>query len=1061
MTTTNQQVGGPPIQWDEHRGNSVTIRAAHGSMSAHVATRYVRPADDIIDELEILLDAKDKAHSVDLYLIDPLPEVPGALTPEGDGGGMPDEAQMRALQGAGERGVLHFVQNDEPAGAIGPALAEYLVRTWFGPEAASAGVLIEGLGALAAAKADVGQSVEEANEWIRTELAAGRTPVVVGGGSGDDDMVRATPPGQAPDMGMDAEGPPEGMEPPPGMEGPPEGTFDMEPASWVGLDAPPASANASATVPPAASASFLHWLMTSAGPGALRQFFEIYTPERRDQAALEVFRQPLAALEERWLQSVSGQKPPTVLSFFKFLLPLMKPHIWSYLETFVYMMVSALFLVAIPIISGCMVDALARSDASNAGPDPGGLCGSIIPALTRERVLGVVGVLFFAYLLEAGLEVRRAYVEANLYNTIGITLRERMFGHLLRLPQKFFGKAQVGDIAVRLSGDLEQLQAGLQQIFGTGVFMLVTSILAAGAALAKSWTIGAVILIVVPVFIFVNRVLGKRIAALSYEIQELDGQTAAILQETLSAQAVVKAFGLEKRVMAAYLGRLKALVRAAIRLMVTGHLYEGTISFATTFAQLMVLTIGSLLVLSGNVTDPGTLVTLLLLLPSIIGPLRSLAEMGEIIQTSSGSMQRVTQILDEPLDIDDKPDATELPPISKEIHFEDVHFAYDPERPIIQGLDLTIPHGTNVAIVGPSGSGKSTIVNLLLRFWDPGAGAVRIDGTDIRDVTMSSLRRQIGIVFQDTFVFNTTLRDNISMARPEATDAEVVAAAEAAQLQGLIRSLPAGLDTVLGERGVRMSGGQRQRLAIARALLRDPGILIFDEATSALDARTETEIRETISHVVSGRTTISITHRLSIAADADLVVVLDEGKVVEMGTHHDLKEAGGLYQQLYEEQTGHVTAIGQSRLGPEAARLRKVSLFSDLGGDALASLAERLLLEKFAAGEEIVRQGEVGDKLYILTRGSAEVAVLEDGRERSVSILKEGDYFGELAVLTGEVRSATVRTTQPTEVYSLAKDEFARLVESDPRLQQMLSRVIEQRMAAFTAATEAVGQSQT
>ncbi|MEA2475946.1 MAG: ATP-binding cassette, subfamily heavy metal transporter, partial [Actinomycetota bacterium] len=455
--------------------------------------------------------------------------------------------------------------------------------------------------------------------------------------------------------------------------------------------------------------------------------------------------------------------------------------------------------------------------------------------------------------------------------------------------------------------------------------------------------------------------------------------------------------------------------------------------------------------------DPGTLVALLLLLPSIIGPLRQLADMGEVVQTSSGSMQRVTQILDEPVDIDDKPDAIELPRIQNNITLEDVGFGYDPDRPILTGLNLTIPHGTNVAIVGPSGSGKSTVVNLLLRFWDPESGRVAIDGHDIRDVTMDSLRGQIGIVFQDTFVFNTTLRDNIALAREGATDAEILASADAAQLQSLIDSLPAGMDTVLGERGVRMSGGQRQRLAIARALLRDPAILIFDEATSALDARTETEIRDTIRQVVSGRTTISITHRLSIAADADVVVVLDGGKVAEMGPHSELVSAGGLYQQLYEEQTGHVTAGGRPRLGPEAARLRKVPMFADLKGEVLADLSEQLMLERFAPGEDIVKQGDAGDKLYILTRGGADVLVHNDRGETRVNTIKEGDYFGEYALLTGEERTATVRATQPTEVYSLAKQEFTDLVESEPRLQQVLSSFVAQRAAAFAAAAQAAG----
>jgi ATP-binding cassette subfamily B protein len=268
--------------------------------------------------------------------------------------------------------------------------------------------------------------------------------------------------------------------------------------------------------------------------------------------------------------------------------------------------------------------------------------------------------------------------------------------------------------------------------------------------------------------------------------------------------------------------------------------------------------------------------------------------------------------------------------------------------------------------------------------------------------------------------------------------------------------LPQGFDTVLGERGVKMSGGQRQRLAIARALIRDPRILILDEATSALDARTETELRATLREVAKGRTTISITHRLSIAVDADLVVVLDQGRVVETGPHVELVTAGGLYQKLYEEQTGR-GADPRPATGLEAARLKTIPLFSHLDPEALTALAQRSMQEKFADGEDIVRQGDPGDKLYLLTRGAADVLVVDGGADRRVNSLKEGDYFGEYALLTGGERTATVRTTQATEVYSLAKDDFSDLVESDPRLQEMLAQFVTERASAFEAAAQAAG----
>jgi ATP-binding cassette subfamily B protein len=319
----------------------------------------------------------------------------------------------------------------------------------------------------------------------------------------------------------------------------------------------------------------------------------------------------------------------------------------------------------------------------------------------------------------------------------------------------------------------------------------------------------------------------------------------------------------------------------------------------------------------------------------------------------------------------------------------------------------------------------------------------------LRDVTLALLRGQIGLVFQDTFVFNMSLRENIAIGQLGATDAEVVAAAEAARLTDYVASLPAGYDTVLGERGVRMSGGQRQRLAIARALLRDPRVLILDEATSALDSRTEAEIWDTLRHVSQGRTTITITHRLAIAAGGDQIAVMDQGRLVELGTHEQLVQAGGLYQQLYEEQSGR-GAADQIRLGlVDVARLRAIPLFAALEDGALSALAAQLRVESFPDGCDVVRQGEWDDKLYFVSEGGLEVLVATLHGERQVNTLQAGDFFGEMAVLSGEPRSATVRTLVRTELYSLSKSNFMALMEREPPIAGAVSRVVDERRRAI------------
>ncbi len=296
------------------------------------------------------------------------------------------------------------------------------------------------------------------------------------------------------------------------------------------------------------------------------------------------------------------------------------------------------------------------------------------------------------------------------------------------------------------------------------------------------------------------------------------------------------------------------------------------------------------------------------------------------------------------------------------------------------------------------------------------------------------------------------------MSKPGSSDAEIEEAARAARLDSYAATLPAGYSTVLGERGSRMSGGQRQRLSIARALLRDPHLLILDEATSALDAQTEREILDTFSEVskaAKGRTTVSITHRLSYAAQSDIIYVLEGGKLVEQGSHADLIAAGGLYSRLYEEQTGYATGTG-SRVGVEEARLSSIPLFAGLGPQPLAAIADRLGIERLSAGEDVVRQGEAGDKMYIISRGQAEVLL----NDRRVNTLNEGDYFGEMALLSagdaeGAARTATVRTTMPTELYSLSQWDFTALLDREPAVRRAVEETVGMRRAALAEAAHA------
>jgi len=801
----------------------------------------------------------------------------------------------------------------------------------------------------------------------------------------------------------------------------------------AGDDAP--SGGASPVAARYAATAFVAFLLDGHGTDSLRRFLAEYDPARRDQAALAVYERPLGALEEAWLASVShlAGNRRAFRELFGYLVPLLRPYWLRWLEIGAYMLFGIAFTIAIPFSFKYLFD-------------------TIIPD-GDVRVLAFFALaLFVAFLVNALVEMRRAYASSWVNYRILLSLQEQMFERLQRLSHAFYARSKVGDLMSRLSQDLDAIRQAMTSVMVQGVFLTIQAAAAAAAALYLSPLLGVLTLIVVPLFAITYVLLLSRVQRASREAQTRFGEVLAASQENLSAQSVIKAFGLEERAVSSYRARLLGLFGAVLRVVTLGAVFGASVQMAITVGELLVLGVGGYLVIEGHLTL-GTLVAFVGLLPSFFQPITALATVGQTVQKATGAMARVREVLDEPVDVAEPPGASELPPLRREIRFEHVSFGYEPARPVLHALDFSVRAGSHVAVVGPSGSGKSTIVNLLLRFWDPGEGRVLFDGADLRDATIASLRGQIGLVFQETFLFDTTVRDNIGIGRTGATDAEIEAAARAARLDSWVASLPAGYDTVLGERGVRMSGGQRQRLAIARALLRDPSVLVLDEATSALDTQTETEILETLVELAQERTTISITHRLSLAATADRILVLEQGRLVEEGSHPELVAAGGLYQRLWEEQTGRGTAPRAPEAALRASRLAAIPLFAGLSPVELETLADLLSLERFSAGEDVVREGEPGDRLYVVGRGRVEVVVPAGTGEEVVNTLTDGDFFGEIALLADQPRAATVRTAAQSELYSLARADFEWLLGRDPELRKLVTATVATRREALAAAS--------
>jgi ATP-binding cassette, subfamily B, bacterial len=399
--------------------------------------------------------------------------------------------------------------------------------------------------------------------------------------------------------------------------------------------------------------------------------------------------------------------------------------------------------------------------------------------------------------------------------------------------------------------------------------------------------------------------------------------------------------------------------------------------------------------------------------------------------------------------VSDMPGATPLPRLSERIEFSRVSFGYTDEQKNLTGVDLHVAVGTSVAFVGVSGCGKSTILNLLMRFYDASEGSVAFDGRDVRTATVASLRTQMGTVFQESFLFNTSIRENIRYGRPGATHDDIVEAAKSAEIHDFIMTLPQRYETLAGERGSRFSGGQRQRIAIARAILRRPAVLLLDEATSALDVATEAAINETLARAARGCTVVAVTHRLASVEKFDCICVLDGGQIVERGRHQDLLELGGAYARLRQKQSGFIVPSETGVAQVEPSRLGMVPILEDLSPALREEVASLFATEMFPEGQIIVHEGDPGDKFYLIARGKVEVFRQGSSGRDAVAVLCDGDYFGEIALLEKRPRTASVRALLPSVCLVLRRGDFLELMDRFPGIREQIRHVAEDRKVSL------------
>ena len=520
-------------------------------------------------------------------------------------------------------------------------------------------------------------------------------------------------------------------------------------------------------------------------------------------------------------------------------------------------------------------------------------------ALLNLIAIGIVVVFFFRGIFYFG----QSYLVSYIGQRVIIDVREVMFRKFQRMPMAYFDKHQTGETMSYITNDVEAIQAALVdnliELF-TEASILIGSIV---MMFYLDWKLSMLTLITVPMVASCMRIFGRKIKANGTVIQERLADITSLLQESISSIRVVKSFVREDYEIDRFCRQNELNFQAMMKNVQLNSLLTPTVEFLAALAVTVLVWYGGYEVVNGVLTA-GELVAFLTYAVNLANPVKRLSRIYGRMQKAFAAVDRIFYVLDLKETVNDKSDAKILPQVSGHVSFDNVSFSYDGTHNALEHVSFDVKPGQMIAFVGPSGAGKSTIANLIPRFYDVSDGAIRIDQFDIRDVTLNSLRTQIGIVPQETLLFSTSIIENIRYGRLDASDEEVINAAKAANAHDFILQLPNGYQTMIGERGLALSGGQRQRIAIARAILKDPRLLILDEATSALDTESEKIVQAALDKLMLGRTSFVIAHRLSTIFDADCIFVIENGRVVERGTHSELLKLGGLYSHLYNIQFG-------------------------------------------------------------------------------------------------------------------------------------------------------------
>ncbi|WP_121161707.1 ABC transporter ATP-binding protein [Micromonospora pisi] len=566
---------------------------------------------------------------------------------------------------------------------------------------------------------------------------------------------------------------------------------------------------------------------------------------------------------------------------------------------------AAVIGVATPVLAGDVINTITKG-----GADAGGI-------IVRLALL-IAGLA----VADALLSLAQRWYSARIGEGIILDLRTRVYDHVQRMPLQFFTRTQTGALVSRLNNDVQGAQRAFTSTLSGVVSNIIQLVLTAVVMFTLSWQITVLSLLLLPIFVIPARRVGKRLAEITREAYNLDAKMNATMTERfgVSGALLVKLFGKPEDEARRFAERADRVRDIGVQTAMYSRTFFVAMLLVASLAQALTYGLGGWLAVTGSVSA-GTVVTLALLLTRLYGPLTALSNVRVDVMSALVSFDRVFEVLDLKPSIAEKPDAVTIPAGSGRLEFRDVRFRYPSaaevslasledvaaldrtvSEPVLRGVSFTVEPGQMVALVGPSGAGKSTTSMLVSRVYDVTDGEVRVGGVDVRDATLDSLRDEIGVVTQDSHLFHETIAENLRYAKADATDEELWAALRGAQVEELVRALPEGLETMVGERGYRFSGGEKQRIAIARLLLKAPSIVILDEATAHLDSESEAAVQRALAVALRGRTALVIAHRLSTVREADQILVLDHGRIVERGRHDELVAVGGLYAELYRTQ---------------------------------------------------------------------------------------------------------------------------------------------------------------